>query len=212
MLFRLSAVRPEEHERAAVWYQRSTCHYSEVPAMLSVEKKTYADYAALDEGAPYQLIDGELVMSPSPSRSHQTVVLRFALAMQRFVGNDLGDVYVAPFDVRLSETDVYQPDILFVAHDRLDIVSEQEVNGAPDLVVEVLSPATGYYDLTKKKHVYEASGVQEYWIVDPIERTVEVLTTVEGTYETVQSARETGRVASRLLDGFGVDVEQLFAA
>ena len=176
------------------------------------ERKTYADYAALDEGAPYQLINGELVMSPSPTRSHQAALLRLALMLQRFVvENSLGEVYVAPFDVKLSETEVYQPDLLFISADRLTIIAEQQVNGAPDLVVEVLSPATGYYDLTKKRRVYEVSGVKEYWIVDPIERTVEVLENVEGTYETVAKADQKGRVSSRLLDGFEVDLERLFA-
>ena len=115
--------------------------------------------------------------------------------LQHFVvENSLGEVYVAPFDVKLSETEVYQPDLLFISADRLTIIAEQQVNGAPDLVVEVLSPATGYYDLTKKRRVYEVSGVKEYWIVDPIECTVEVLENVEGTYETVAKADQKGRV------------------
>ncbi len=176
------------------------------------ERKTYADYAALDEGAPYQLIDGELVMSPSPTRAHQAVLLRLALMLQRFVvENSLGEVYVAPFDVKLSETEVYQPDLLFISANRLAVITEQHVNGAPDLVVEILSPATGYYDLTKKRRVYEASGVKEYWIVDPTEHTVEVLENVGGTYETVAKAHQKGRAPSRLLDGFEVDLERLFA-
>ncbi len=177
------------------------------------ERKTYADYAALDEDAPYQLIDGELVLSPSPTRAHQAVLLRLALMLQRFVAeNSLGEVYVAPFDVKLSETEVYQPDLLFISANRLAVITEQHVNGAPDLVVEILSPATGYYDLTKKRRVYEVSGVKEYWIVDPIEHTVDVLENVEGTYETVAKAHQKGRVPSRLLDGFEVDLGRLFAS
>lgn len=176
------------------------------------ERKTYADYAALDEGAPYQFIDGELVISPSPTHYHQTTLLNLVLMLQRFVvENSLGEVYVAPFDVKLSETEVYQPDLLFVSAERLTIIGEQQVNGAPDLVVEVLSPATGYYDLTKKRRVYEVSGVKEYWIVDPTERAVEVLENVDGTYQTVAKIYQKGRAASRLLEGFDVDLERLFA-
>ncbi len=196
------------------WYEGYPLHWLQESIMITTEKerKTYADYAALDEGAPYQLIDGELVMSPSPTRAHQAVLLRLALMLQRFVvENSLGEVYVAPFDVKLSETEVYQPDLLFISANRLAVITEQHVNGAPDLVVEILSPATGYYDLTKKRRVYEVSGVKEYWIVDPIERTVEVLENVEGTYETVAKADQKGRVSSRLLDGFEVDLERLFS-
>ena len=174
--------------------------------------KTYADYAALDEGAPYQLIDGDLIMSPSPSRAHQTVLLNLALRIQRFViEQQRGDVFVAPFDVKLSDTEVYQPDLIFVSAEREAIITEQHVDGAPDLVVEVLSPATGYYDLTHKRQVYETFGVQEYWIVDPIEQTMMILALEEGAYKAVAEARETGRVASRVLEGFTADLETLFA-
>lgn len=195
-------------------YEGYPLHRLQAKVMITTgkERKTYADYAALDEGAPYQLIDGELVMSPSPTRSHQAVLLRLALMLQRFVvENSLGEVYVAPFDVKFSETEVYQPDLLFISADRLTIIAEQQVNGAPDLVVEVLSPATGYYDLTKKRRVYEVSGVKEYWIVDPTERTVEVLENVEGTYKTAAKAHQKGRVPSRVLEGFEIDLERLFS-
>ena len=106
---------------------------------------------------------------------------------------------------------MYQPDILFVAKHRLALLTEQQAEGAPDLVVEVLSPATGYYDLTKKRRVYEAAGVQEYWIVDPIEHTVLVLDNIDRSYATLAEAREEGEVASRLLEGFVVDLPTMFA-
>ena len=177
------------------------------------ERKTYADYAALDEGAPYQLIDGELVMTPAPTFFHQLVVWRLGTDLFTFVEQqERGVVVGSPVDVYFSETETYQPDLVFISKDRLNIITEQKINGAPDLVVEILSPATGYYDLTKKRRVYEASGVKEYWIVDPIEHTVEVLENVEGTYETVAKTHQKGRVPSRLLDGFEVDLERLFAS
>lgn len=75
----------------------------------------------------------------------------------------------------------------------------------------MLSPATGYYDLTKKRRIYETSGVQEYWIVDPTEKTVLVLDNVDGTYHTIAEARGDGQIASRLLEGFVVDLSTLFA-
>ena len=196
------------------WYEGYPLHRLLERVMITTEKerKTYADYAALDEGAPYQLIDGELVMTPAPTFFHQLVVWCLGTDLFTFVKqHELGVVVGSPVDVYFSETETYQPDLVFISKDRLDIVTEQKINGAPDLVVEVLSPATGYYDLTKKRRVYEVSGVKEYWIVDPIERTAEVLENVEGTYETVAKAHQKGRVLSRLLDGFEVDLERLFS-
>ncbi len=175
------------------------------------EKKTYADYAALEEGAPYQLIDGELVITPAPTFLHQLVVWRLGNQLFNHAEqHGLGVVVGSPVDVYFSESETYQPDLVFIAKDRLDIVTEQRMNGAPDLVAEVLSPATSYYDLTKKRRVYEASGVKEYWLVDPSERSVEVLALVEGLYEIIGKAHQQGRAASRLLPGFEV-MERLFS-
>ena len=182
--------------------------------MLSSTKdpKTYADYAALDEGAPYQLIDGELVMSPAPTVLHQLVVWRLGTHLFNFVKqHNLGLVVGAPIDVYFSETETYQPDLIFISKDRLIIVTEQKVMGAPDLVVEVLSPATGYYDLTKKRRVYQTSGVKEYWIVDPTEKTVEVLANVGDAFESAESTPQQTSAVSRLLDGFEVELATLFA-
>jgi len=178
----------------------------------ATKKQTVADYAALPEGAPYQLIDGALVMSPSPSFSHQAVTFELGVALRSFVKqHDLGTVLIAPLDVFLTEHDAYQPDLLYVARERRDLIEEDGVHGAPDLVVEVLSPSTGYYDLRHKKRVYADAGVQEYWIVDPLEQTVEVWRLGGDDVAPLVQARETGTVQSELLDGFSVDLETLFA-
>ena len=154
--------------------------------MQAVEKKTYTyeDYAQLPEGAPYQLIDGALVMSPSPTPAHQRILRKLAFALGGFVEeHDLGEVLFAPMDVYLSNIDTPQPDLLFIAKARLGIIGEKYVDGAPDLVMEILSPSTAYHDLKKKKRLYEASGVKEYWIVDPEAREIEVYTLVEGQFD-----------------------------
>lgn len=178
----------------------------------SKEKKTYADYAALDEGAPYQLIDGELVMSPAPTVYHQMVVWELGTTLRLFVNQrDLGLVVGAPVDVYFSETETYQPDLIYISKERLNIITEQKVVGAPDLVVEVLSPATGYYDLTKKRRVYQSYGVKEYWIVDPAAKTVEVFTNLGDAFEGIENTSPQTFVASRLLDGFEVELKTLFA-
>lgn len=181
--------------------------------MQAVEKKvfTYEDYAHLPEGAPYQLINGKLVMSPSPTPTHQRILRSLSFTLHLFVEeHDLGEILFAPMDVYLSDIDTPQPDILFIAKARLDIIGEKYVKGAPDLVVEILSPSTAYYDLKKKKRLYETSGVKEYWIVDPEAREIEVYTLVEDRFELFVRKAEQGSVTSKLLAGFSVDLEAVF--
>ncbi len=182
--------------------------------MITLEKTrhTYEDYAALEEGAPYQLIDGELVMSPSPTYLHQSVVWELGTSMRNFVQKrDLGSVVGAPIDVYFSDTETFQPDLVFISNERRARITEVRINGAPDLVVEVLSPSTAYYDLTKKQRVYEAHGVREYWIVDPHDRTAKIYRNTDKGFQLHAEAREEGNVASALLDGFAADLEKLFA-
>ena len=181
--------------------------------MQATEQKTYTyeDYAQLPEGAPYQLIGGELVMSPSPTPVHQRISHRLNRALDRYVEeNALGEIFYAPMDVYLSETDTPQPDILFIAKERLDIIGEKYINGAPDVVMEILSPSTAYNDLKKKKRLYEVSGVKEYWIVDPEAREIEVYTLVDGAYELFERETGQGTITSKLLDGFSVNLVDVF--
>jgi Uma2 family endonuclease len=127
--------------------------------------------------------------------------------------HDLGEVLVSPVDVHLSDTDTFQPDIVFLTSEqRTALTTPQEITGGPALVVEVLSPSTGYYDLTKKKTAYARHGVRAYWIVDPGEDTVEVLRRDDdgGGFTRAAFVRATGTVRSRVLDGFTVDVAALF--
>ena len=181
--------------------------------MQAVEKKvyTYEDYAQLPEGAPYQLIDGELVMSPSPTPTHQRILRHLSVALHLFVKeHDLGEILFAPMDVYLSDIDTPQPDLLFIAKARLDIIGEKYIEGAPDLVMEILSPSTAYYDLKKKKRLYESSGVKEYWIVDPEAREIEVYTFVDGRFELFAREADQGPIPSKLLAGFSVDLDAVF--
>ena len=174
--------------------------------------RTYEDFAALPEGTLAQLIDGDIIVSPAPNVKHQLVISRLSRLLANFVNDrNLGVVFGSPLDVRLTLNRVFQPDIVFVARERLAILGEQEVEGAPDLVVEVLSRSTGTYDLTKKRSAYEEAGVREYWIVDPDGESVEVLELQEGTYSTATRVQDGGPVLSRLLAGFEVDAAHLFA-
>ena len=186
-------------------------HEAWTTAIRVVPGQALADLGALPEGTLAPLIDGEIVMSPSPTVLHQRIVTRLGRVLGNFAEeHGLGEVFVSPIDVELSESQSFQPDVVFVARERFSILRTHEIKGAPDLVIEVLSPSTGYYDLTKKREVYERTGVKEYWIVDPERRTVEVLALEEGSYRTVAEADGEGRVASRILAGFALEAEALF--
>jgi len=182
-------------------------------AALEKTKKqyTYEDYEKLPEGAPYQLIGGELIMTPSPVPYHQIVSRRIEFELLKFVEDrKLGEVIDAPMDVYLSETETYQPDIIFISNERMNIIGEKKIESAPDLVIEILSESTAYYDLRHKKRVYEKSGVKEYWIADPMEKSIEVYENVNGEFKIYSQAMEKGRVNSKLLEGFGVELEKIF--
>ncbi|WP_027718487.1 Uma2 family endonuclease [Desulfovirgula thermocuniculi] len=173
---------------------------------------TYEDYRKLPEGSPYQLIGGKLVMTPAPSPYHQIVAANLGfLLMKHCRENNLGLVLFSPVDVYLEETETYQPDVIFITKERKSIVHKEKINGAPDLVVEVLSPHTAYYDLRKKFRAYERHGVKEYWIVDPEEESVEIFVLREGGFHLDQREEKEGRVYSRVAEGFSVAVEEIFA-
>ena len=172
---------------------------------------TYEDFALLPEGAPYQLIGGQLVVSPSPSTAHQRILGRlFRWMASRVEASHAGEVLIAPVDVYLSDTDVYQPDLVVVLAGGAAVVEAHLIRGAPDLVVEILSPSTAYYDLRQKKTAYERFGVMEYWVVDPIERSVEVFTRVEGVFVLHERRAGAEVIRSPSLVGFQIELESLF--
>ncbi|NPV29853.1 MAG: Uma2 family endonuclease [Firmicutes bacterium] len=177
------------------------------------EVYTYEDYALLPEGAPYQLIGGKLVMTPSPTTYHQAISMRLGGWIFAFItAKNLGMVFSAPIDVYFEEKETYQPDIVFVAKDRFQIIEPARINGAPDLVIEILSPSTAYYDLKKKARTYAAHGVKEYWIVDPEDKSVEVYVGQEGKFSLNQRVEAEGKVKSLVLQGFEAEAKEIFAA
>jgi len=176
------------------------------------EVYTYADYALLPEGAPYQLIGGKLVMTPAPNTYHQIISIRLELKFANFVNEkNLGLVLDAPIDVYFGEKETYQPDIIFIAQDRFHVIEPARINGAPDMVVEILSPSTGYYDLKKKARTYARYGVKEYWIVDPEDKSIEVYKGQEEKFVLDQRVEEEGKIKSLILDGLAVEAKEVFA-
>jgi Uma2 family endonuclease len=184
-----------------------------VVEMLVVEKKkaTYADYAKLPEGANYQLIDGEIIEMPSPTVPHQTVVKNLAFEFEKFVREKKnGRILFAPMDVYFDDDNTFQPDVLFISNKRKKIISGKFIDGAPDLVVEVLSPGTAYYDLKKKKHGYEKFGVKEYWIIDVDEQTIEVYENKSSGFKLLCRVEKNGQIVSHVLVGLNLDAQLLF--
>ncbi len=124
-----------------------------------------------DDGFYYQLVEGVLHVAPSPFTLHQRVSSRLNDLITSFLKtHPLGELFYAPLDVELNDLNIFQPDLLFISNNRLEIITEKRVVGAPDLVIEILSKSSRKVDLTTKYAVYEQSGVLEYWIVDPDEK------------------------------------------
>ena len=177
---------------------------------------TYDDYARLpDDGKRYEVIRGELYMSAAPRPLHQRVITRLSFFLEGFLENSaLGTAFVAPIDVILPQKlgDPVQPDIIVVRRESLHIIDELNIRGAPDLLVEVLSPSNPAHDRSLKYELYAEAGVLEYWIVDPRQRTVEIHLLRDGAYE-LAGQWGVGEVArSELLDGFAVSVDEIIPA
>lgn len=174
---------------------------------------TYGDYAALvDEEQRYEVMDGVLLMSPSPSPAHQSIVswISFYLTQQVALP-DAGKVFVAPLDVELASNRVVQPDVLVLLKKNLGKVTANRIIGAPDLVVEVTSPGTAVYDRLNKFEAYAQAGVQEYWIVHPEMRTVELLVLQNGTYSSLGIFRGDKGLSSQVVPGIAsIGVEKFF--
>jgi Uma2 family endonuclease len=143
----------------------------------SAPKLTYEDLLAMpDDGLRHEIIDGVLYVSPSPNRPHQFTVGKLYQAIANYLDtNPVGEAYLSPFDVVFTRHDVVQPDVIFVTAARLSVLTERNVSGSPDLVVEVLSPGTRRVDLRLKRDLFEREGVIEYWVIDPNEGTIDVM-------------------------------------
>ncbi len=171
----------------------------------------YEDYLKLEGDKRYEIIGGELIEVPAPTTTHQRIVGKLFRLISNFVEDKaLGEVFVSPVDVILSDENVVQPDIVFVSKGRKDIIRERGVFGAPDLVVEVISPSTLKRDTEDKKKLYSEHGVKELWLIFPCERAVEVFLLKEKDYEVCSFAYEKGKISSCLLKGLEINLEKLF--
>lgn len=164
-----------------------------------------------EEGFYYELIEGLIVKKSAPSPAHQNASVNLIVAISAFIRqHDSGKLFSAPLDVFLDEHNVLEPDILFIRKDRLSIVTNNGVEGVPDLVIEILSPSTAKNDRGDKMKVYRRTGVQEYWIVDPRGLSLEIYTLRENEFELEAFAAESGTVESKLLSGLTIEVADIF--
>lgn len=172
---------------------------------------TYEDYKLLPEDKRYEIAEGELLVTPAPNSRHQDILAHLVVRILTFVdAGGLGKVLPAPTDVILANDSVVQPDLLFVSRDRQGIIDPQGgVHGAPDLVIEILSPATAGRDRVVKRKLYGKYGVREYWIVDPDAKSIEVLLPQHSGLETWRVFPCGSALTSPLLDGLHLPVDQV---
>lgn len=163
-----------------------------------------------DDGKRREIVEGELYVTPSPNLNHQRISRRIELALANYLeAHTIGEIFYAPMDVILSDTDIVEPDLFIVLNERREILKTW-VEGAPDLAVEILSLTTSDRDRGPKLKAYARHGVTEYWIVDPDQRAIEVYRLGRGRYRSPQIFREPESLTSLMLPNFALSLAEVF--
>jgi Uma2 family endonuclease len=184
--------------------------------MLTVKHRplTVHDYMQLPEtpGKKTELIEGDLFMSPAPNRLHQKILGRLFGSIWAYLqANPIGEIYVSPFDVTLTDLNVFQPDLCYFSKSRYRSLTEHGADGAPDLAVEILSPGSAKHDLGVKKEIYARTGVEEFWSVDPVKRTITIFQLSENSTTPRATLVEGKTLTTPLLPGLKIKVRDVFA-
>ncbi len=190
--------------------QSATLELEPLPAEIKI---TYQDYKILrDIDKRYEVIGGRLSMVPAPIPYHQQVSRKLERILEDFViDNDMGEVFDAPCDVVFSKTDVVQPDIFFILKQRLYIINKTNIKGAPDLIIEIISPISTGRDKVIKKKLYADHKVKEYWVVDPKGKTIQIYALVSELYEMACSYNEPDDIVqSKLLKGLSFTLKEIW--
>ena len=175
------------------------------------KKITYADYLKIDDNNRYEIFNGELCMVPAPSTNHQSVSRNLEFLIWNFVKQKgLGKVFDAPIDVVFDDDEVFQPDIVFIKSENQSIIGKNAIQGVPDLIVEIVSPSSTFYDTIEKKDIYRKYGVKEYWIIFPDEKVIEVLSLEKGEYLEFCKSKKEGIVKSKILEGLEINSKDVF--
>lgn len=173
------------------------------------KRYTYADLAGFpDDHFRREIIDGELIVTPSPVPRHQLAVTNFVVRLHSYQLLQGGQVYPAPLDVFFADDNVVEPDVLFLRGDHLERVGDKFVRGAPDLVVEISSPSTRHLELVRKRELYERFAVAEYWYVDVDADRVEIYRLVDGTYPPPELRFPGETLDAASLPGFSMPVDE----
>ncbi|RYY06942.1 MAG: Uma2 family endonuclease [Sphingobacteriaceae bacterium] len=176
-----------------------------------IKKYTEKDYQLLEEGAPFQLINGDLIMSPAPTSYHQILSARLFKIIDAFSEKVNGICLYSPIDVVFDDENIFQPDLIYISEERKKDLFHDRIMGAPDLIVEILSPSTAYYDLRQKKDFYEQYGVKEYLIVDPIKKDAEVYVLINEEFQLHQKEKQNGTITLTTLPDLQINLQKLFA-
>lgn len=172
---------------------------------------TYEDYLTTPDDERWELLRGELITLSTPNTAHQRTVGNLAFSLHRLVQETgLGEVFIAPYDVVLSPTNVLQPDVIFVSSDQQSIITDANIQGAPTLVIEVNSPSTASKDREVKLDIYAENGVREYWLVDPDARTISVMSLQDKDFREFGSFRPGDILSSPNLPGLALDTTAIF--
>ena len=187
---------------------------SHVATAQPAVKLTYEDYCAAPADNRYELLDGELIMVAAPNIKHESVRSLLGHHLSNFIiDHGLGKLFYAPCDVMLSESDVVQPDLLFVSRKREHLLRDgQKVQGAPDLVIEILSPSTADRDRGKKLALYGRHGVTEYWLVDPVAEPISIHRQQAGELVPTETFGRDQTLRSPLLAGLELHLYDVFTA
>ncbi|MFN4144265.1 MAG: Uma2 family endonuclease [Runella sp.] len=165
----------------------------------------------LEEGFQYELIDGEIVKKSAPNPQHQFVLGELYFSLKNYLKNkSYGIVFFAPIDVFFDAYNNTQPDLVYVSESKKGIITQNGIEGVPDLIIEILSPSTFRLDRGAKMKLYKYHAVAEYWLVEPTSQTVEVYAYANGDYDLHDAAVETGIISSKLLSDWQVNLQELF--
>jgi Uma2 family endonuclease len=177
-----------------------------------IPKVTFEEFRQFPvDGKRYELLRGDVHVTPAPATRHQAIVQNLALSLgSRVIKNNLGEVYTAPLDVRLAEDTALQPDLIFISNARAGIILEDWIAGAPDLVAEVSSPSTSAYDRASKLPLYAESSVPEFWLIDSQAKTVEVLKLQGKKYLVDATLAGEQVLTSSLFPGWQLPLRDLF--
>jgi Uma2 family endonuclease len=174
---------------------------------------TYDDYCELpNDHNRYEVLEGELNVTPAPNVKHQTVSSHLHLSLGHHVlANQLGEIYAAPIDVILAPTTIVQPDLVFIGNDRRGIVTTRAIEGPPSLVIEILSLSTSRTDRTTKAQLYAKHGVPHYWLLDPDQQKIEAYELTGGEYKLVLEAQHEQNFDPPLFPGLSVPLASLWS-